>query len=280
MNRDPRQQAYLHAMGIDVWVRRDAEPAVADDPTSEVPVSTNPTIEAEAFRDTPLAYPEVPNVKSLNWPDLEQQVVSCQLCELHATRTQAVFGVGNQQADWLIIGEAPGAEEDRQGEPFVGRAGQLLNEMLKAIGLQREQVYIANVLKCRPPNNRDPEPEEVETCKPFLLQQIQLIKPKLVCSLGNFATQTLLGKKVGITKVRGRTFPLPEFVLFPMLHPAAALHKVDLQAPLREDFKKLKTVLDTMSKPETKSTIPSSPAPSQAQPEESTQSIQLNLFGS
>ena len=121
MNRDPRQQAYLNAMGIDVWVRRDTGSAITEVPISEEPVSERPSIVAEEFNGTSLSNTEVSNVKSLNWSDLEQQVVSCQLCELHATRTQAVFGVGNQQADWLIIGEAPGADEDRQGEPFVGR---------------------------------------------------------------------------------------------------------------------------------------------------------------
>lgn len=180
----------------------------------------------------------------------------------------------------MFVGEAPGYYEDKQGEPFVGAAGKLLTELLESVGLSRSEIYIANVIKCRPPNNRDPETDEVETCKPFLLQQIQLIKPKLVCSLGNFATQTLLGQKVGITKVRGRTFHLPEFILFPLLHPAAALHQVNLKAPLREDFEKLKAVLDTMSKPETKSMTPSTPEASQVQPEEPTQSTQLNLFGS
>jgi DNA polymerase len=139
-----------------------------------------------------------------DWTELRARVATCVRCGLCATRTQTVFGVGNLNAEWLIVGEAPGAEEDRQGEPFVGRAGQLLNAMLRAVGLAREQVYIANVLKCRPPENRNPAPIEIESCMPHLWKQIELINPKVVCTLGNFATQTILGKKVGITKVRGR----------------------------------------------------------------------------
>jgi DNA polymerase len=158
-----------------------------------------------------------------------------------------VFGVGNPHASVMFVGEAPGFYEDQKGEPFVGAAGQLLNELLQSVGLSRADIYIANVIKCRPPNNRDPEPQEVDTCKPFLLQQIATIKPKLVCSLGNWATQTLLERKVGITRVRGQAFYLKEFVLFPLLHPAAALHQGAMLEPLREDFQKLKEFLDRHS---------------------------------
>jgi DNA polymerase len=147
----------------------------------------------------------------------------------------------------MFVGEAPGFYEDQQGVPFIGAAGKLLTKLLESVGLSREDIYIANVVKCRPPNNRDPQPDEINTCKPFLLQQIQIIKPKLVCSLGNFATHVLLGRKVGITKVRGQTFHLPEFILFPLLHPAAALHQGNLLVPLREDFQKLKGVLESMN---------------------------------
>ncbi|NKB81687.1 MAG: uracil-DNA glycosylase [Nitrospirales bacterium] len=195
----------------------------------------------------------------------------CQQCQLSAGRTQVVFGSGNPHATIMFVGEAPGFYEDQQGVPFVGAAGKLLTTLLESVGLLRSEIYIANVIKCRPPNNRNPEPNEVETCKPFLLQQIQLIKPHLVCSLGNFATQTLLNRKVGITKVRGQVFRLPEFVLFPLLHPAAALHQGNLQAPLREDFHKLKTVLDEMRENALKEPDkPTSPEPSQP--------VQMNLF--
>jgi DNA polymerase len=125
------------------------------------------------------------------------------LCPLHATRTQAVFGVGNRTADWMVIGEAPGADEDRQGEPFVGRAGQLLNSMLKAIGLERGQVFIANILKSRPPNNRDPRPEEVRACLPYLYRQIELVNPTLILCVGRIAAQTLLETTAPIGKLRG-----------------------------------------------------------------------------
>lgn len=160
-----------------------------------------------------------------------------------------VFGTGNPQADIMFVGEAPGFYEDREGVPFVGAAGKLLTELLQSVGLSRSDIFIANVIKCRPPNNRDPLPDEIDTCKPFLLQQIEFIRPKLVCTLGNFATQTLLEKKVGITKVRGQAIPLANFVVFPLLHPAAALHQGNLRVPLKEDFQKLKTVLEQMSKP-------------------------------
>jgi uracil-DNA glycosylase family 4 len=144
---------------------------------------------------------------------------------LHATRKQAVFGVGNQQADWLIIGEAPGAEEDRQGEPFVGRAGQLLNAMLKAIGLKREQVYIANILKCRPPNNRDPRPEEAACCSPYLQRQIELIQPRLILALGRIAAQRLLQTNTSLARLRGKVHTL-ESTQSPVIvtyHPAYLL---------------------------------------------------------
>ena len=165
----------------------------------------------------------------------------------------------------------------------MGAAGKLLTELLRAIGLERSDIYIANVIKCRPPKNRDPLPDEIDTCKPFLLQQIQLIQPKLVCTLGNFATQTLLERKVGITKVRGQVIQLENFVVFPLLHPAAALHQGNLRVPLKEDFQKLKTVLEQMSKtpniPNTSSPptlAKSKNAPSKETPAEPP--TQMNLF--
>lgn len=180
--------------------------------------------------------------------ELADSLHDCQRCPLAKLgRHQVVFGVGNPQASVMFVGEAPGFHEDQKGEPFVGAAGQLLNELLQSVGLSRADIYIANVIKCRPPNNRDPEPQEVDTCKPFLLKQIALIRPKLVCSLGNWATQTLLERKVGITRVRGQAFYMKEFVLFPLLHPAAALHQSSMLQPLREDFQKLKDFLDRHS---------------------------------
>ena len=177
--------------------------------------------------------------------ELAKSLHNCQQCKLAKLgRTQVVFGVGNPHASIMFVGEAPGFNEDQKGEPFVGAAGKLLNDLLASANLSRDQIYIANVIKCRPPNNRDPEPDEVDTCKPFLMQQIQMIRPKLVCTLGNWATQTLLERKVGITKVKAQAFYMKDFVIFPLLHPAAALHQGNLLDTLKEDFKKLKDFLD------------------------------------
>ena len=181
--------------------------------------------------------------------DLCESLRNCQQCRLASGRTQVVFGSGNPEASIMFVGEAPGFHEDKQGVPFVGAAGKLLTELLESVGLSRSQIYIANVIKCRPPGNRDPAPDEVETCKPFLLQQIQLIKPHLVCSMGNFATQTLLERKVGITKVHGQPFELADFRLFPLFHPAAALHNDHLLPQLREDFQKLRQIVEAMAAP-------------------------------
>jgi DNA polymerase len=178
----------------------------------------------------------------------------------------------------MFVGEAPGLNEDQKGEPFVGAAGKILNDLLASAGLSRDHIYIANVIKCRPPNNRDPEQDEVETCKPFLLQQIQLIRPKLVCTLGNWATQTLLERKVGITKVKAQAFYLKDFVLFPLLHPAAALHQGNLLVTLKEDFKKLKEFLDRHSKPVEPTSTTSTPA-APGLNIESPQPAQMDLFG-
>lgn len=213
--------------------------------------------------------------------ELADSLHNCQRCPLAKLgRTQVVFGVGNPQASVMFVGEAPGFYEDQKGEPFVGSAGQLLNDLLQSAGLSRADIYIANVIKCRPPNNRDPEPQEVETCKPFLLQQIAMIRPKLVCSLGNWATQTLLERKVGITRVRGQAFYLKEFVLFPLLHPAAALHQGSMLQPLREDFQKLKEFLDRHSQ-EAATEGPSSAATRPLQIDTPTAAAQqMDLFGS
>lgn len=210
--------------------------------------------------------------------ELARSLHNCQLCKLAKLgRSQVVFGVGNPHATVMFVGEAPGFYEDQQGEPFVGAAGKLLNELLQSAGLSRSDIYIANVIKCRPPNNRDPEPDEVETCKPFLLQQIAMIRPTLVCTLGNWATQTLLERKVGITKVRGQAFYMKDFVLFPLLHPAAALHQGSMLEPLREDFKKLREFLDRNTKPD-EPTI-ATPIAAPTLDIEPPQPTQMDLFG-
>lgn len=145
-------------------------------------------------------------ISCLDWDALQQAVAVCTRCELHRTRTQTVFGVGDREADWMFVGEAPGAEEDRQGEPFVGRAGKLLDAMLAAVGRKREEVYIANVLKSRPPNNRDPHGEEVQQCGAYLLRQIDLVRPRLLIAMGRFAAQSLLNTTRPISKLRGEVF--------------------------------------------------------------------------
>jgi uracil-DNA glycosylase len=172
--------------------------------------------------------------------ELYKEVQICTRCPLHETRSKTVFGAGNADADLMFVGEAPGAEEDRQGLPFVGRAGGLLNQMLEEIGLTREDVFIANVLKSRPPGNRDPLPAEIQACEPWLWAQVQLIEPRVVCTLGNFATKLLSGSQTGITKVRG-TPQVHELGgrmvhLLPLFHPAAALRTPAVKETLRGDF--------------------------------------------
>lgn len=212
--------------------------------------------------------------------ELSTSLRDCQRCKLAKLgRSQVVFGVGNPHASIMFVGEAPGFYEDQKGEPFVGAAGKLLNDLLQSAGLSRSEIYIANVIKCRPPNNRDPEPDEVETCKPFLMEQIGLIKPKLVCTLGNWATQTLMERKVGITKVRGQAFYLKDFVLFPLFHPAAALHQGNLMESLREDFKKLKTYLDKMRAEAPPASTPAHPDRSSSETQEGEAVTQMSLFG-
>lgn len=173
------QRQFLDELGVQVWVRRHPAGGSASDSGSTLPAGAA-------------------------WEALRAEVASCTRCPLHRTRTQTVFGVGNTAARWMIIGEAPGAEEDRQGEPFVGPAGQLLNEMLRAVGLARSDVFIANVLKCRPPDNRDPTPAEAEACADFLRRQVQLVAPRLILAVGRIAAQNLLHQEVPVGRLRGR----------------------------------------------------------------------------
>ena len=173
----------------------------------------------------------------IDWIPLKAAVSGCTRCALHQTRTQTVFGVGDQNADWMLIGEAPGAEEDRLGDPFVGQAGKLLDNMLAAIGLsRRENVYIANVLKCRPPGNRNPSPEEVAKCSPHLLQQIALIEPKLILAMGRFAAQTLLKSDASIASLRGRVHSYAGVPLIVTYHPAYLLRTLEDKAKAWEDL--------------------------------------------
>ncbi len=183
--------AYLKQLEIDVWIPRDAA------------ILNNATLDREQL------------IARMDWEALELSVKQCTACPLHQSRTQAVFGSGSKTADLLVIGEAPGAHEDKQGEPFVGRAGQLLTAMLQAIGLQRQDVYIANVLKSRPPNNRDPSMDEVNACIPYLLRQIELMQPKLILAIGRIAAHYLLNEQRSMAELRGKLFDYmlkPSFV--------------------------------------------------------------------
>jgi len=180
----------------------------------------------------------VPAKDKVSWQDLKTRVRNCTDCRLRAGCTQTVFGVGNEQADWLLVGEAPGAEEDRLGEPFVGQAGKLLDNMLAAVGLsRRENVYIANVLKCRPPGNRNPEPDEVAKCSPHLLKQIALIRPKLIVAMGRFAAQTLVGSDATIASLRGRVHHYAGVPLIVTYHPAYLLRNLPDKAKAWADLR-------------------------------------------
>jgi DNA polymerase len=203
-----------------------------------------------------------------------QLVSSCTKCRLSETRTQVVFGSGNPDADLIFVGEAPGFHEDKQGLPFVGQAGKLLEKLLAGIGLERSDVYIANVLKCRPPGNRDPNPDEIEACEAHLFRQIELIRPKVVATLGNFATKLLSGKPLGITRVHGQeqwtTLGGNRVMLYPLYHPAAALYTPAMLKILEEDFRRLPELLGR-----TTEVVPE-PQPVHLAPPEPT--VQLGLF--
>jgi uracil-DNA glycosylase family 4 len=235
-----QRQAYLDAMGIQQWVRRHGSMEQAEEaPATEMaPPPAQPSVGhslAEKRPEPVIAEPVVteadlvaspparPECEGLDWAGLRAKVSTCTACDLHRGRTQTVFGVGNEQADWMIIGEAPGAEEDRQGEPFVGRAGQLLNNMLKAIGLKRESVYIANILKCRPPNNRDPRPEEIIQCEAYLRRQVELVAPKVILAVGRIAAHNLLKVDTPLGKMRGQVHHYGNTPVVVTYHPAYLL---------------------------------------------------------
>ena len=208
MTAESVRLAYLDAIGIDVFALRatggaTAEPALDDRPA-----------ERSAFDQDPAS-----------WPQLRRAVEGCTRCALHKGRTRTVFGVGSPEADWMIVGEAPGAEEDRRGEPFVGRAGQLLDEMLRAVGLSRESAFIANILKCRPPNNRDPAASEAEACRSYLERQIELVHPRIILAVGRIAAQQLLRSEETVGRLRGRVHTLgnPEIPVVVTYHPAYLL---------------------------------------------------------
>jgi DNA polymerase len=216
---DAHKLACLEMLGVDVYVRRELPTSIAL--ASPAAASFDP----EPLPAPPAAAGSERAEDDLDWEPLRTMVAACRRCELHATRTQTVFGVGSHSARWMFIGEAPGADEDRQGEPFVGRAGQLLTSMIKALGFDREDVYIANVLKCRPPGNRDPRPEEARSCRGYLERQIELVSPTLVIAVGRIAAQTLLETDTPLAKLRGRVHVLGgrRWPLVVTYHPAYLL---------------------------------------------------------
>ncbi|MBL8197732.1 MAG: uracil-DNA glycosylase [Chromatiales bacterium] len=226
--RGPRQQRVLEAIGVQVWVPRAGSVPVPDPAPVRVP-----DVAPMHMQSAP-----IPESGLTAWTELRAEVAACTRCALHKTRTQTVFGTGSPQARWLVIGEAPGADEDRQGEPFVGRAGQLLTEMLRAVGVSREQVFIANVLKCRPPENRDPTPEEAKSCESYLQRQIALIQPSLILVVGRIAAQNLLQVDTPIGKLRGEVHAwgptrIPVVVTY---HPAYLLRSPGQKARAWDDL--------------------------------------------
>jgi len=196
---------YLQAMGITRWVRRSHDLAPIASQVTE-PVPEQALAVKETIELSPVQTPDSHNVDALDWPALERVVSNCNACDLHSTRSQTVFGSGDLNADWLIIGEAPGADEDREGQPFVGRAGQLLTAMIGAMGMKREQIFITNILKCRPPQNRDPDVEEVMACQPYLRRQIELLQPKIILAVGRIAAQNLLNTHETMKAMRGNPY--------------------------------------------------------------------------
>lgn len=210
---------YLDAMDIQVWESLQAPPVTgADDRAQD---------------------------RDVIWQQLERNVADCTQCELHGTRTQAVFGVGDRNAELLVIGEAPGRDEDLQGEPFVGRAGQLLNAMLAAIGMTRQQVYIANILKCRPPNNRDPRPEEAAACNSWLQQQVELIQPAVILALGRVAAHNLLNTEQSLASLRNRQHEYAGIPLIVSYHPAYLLRRPVEKRKSWQDLKHVRTMINS-----------------------------------
>ncbi len=226
MNLNEQQRrAYLDAMGIDVWVPRGAPEAEVD-----IPLAAQPTAAG-----------------ALDWDALQASVSTCTGCTLHQSRTQTVFGVGNPDADWLFIGEAPGAEEDRRGEPFVGRSGQLLDQMLAAIGQSRRSVFIANIIKCRPPNNRDPKPEEAAACRGYLERQIEIVKPKIIIAVGKISAQNLLGTDSPLGRLRGKRHSFGNVPLIVTYHPAYLLRSPSQKRKSWDDLRLARSIVRELS---------------------------------
>jgi DNA polymerase len=240
---EQRRQQYLKAMGLTLWQRRSVGDARGEGESQEAMEGAHreapeiSRVQPDPIEQT-MSDRDASKSTQLDWQGLQESVKACRACELRAGCTQTVFGVGNPQAELLVIGEAPGADEDRQGEPFVGRAGQLLNGMLLAMGYKREAVFIANIVKCRPPNNRDPKPEEALSCEPYLLRQIELIKPKVILSVGRISAQNLLKTDITVGKLRGRIhrFGSEGIPLVVTYHPAYLLRSPEQKGKAWQDL--------------------------------------------
>ena len=257
MSLDARQRAMLNEMGVRLF----APPAPlgnVDGTSPNAPRQVGGTADLRPARaheiPAPLSQPverpvvvsrdRLPGVDHMDWDALREAVAACHACKLCEGRTKTVFGVGDLQADWLLVGEAPGENEDRQGEPFVGQAGKLLDNMLGSLGLsRREQVYIANVLKCRPPGNRNPEPDEIAQCEPFLRRQVALLRPKIILAMGRFAVQTLLQTTEPIGRLRGRVHRYQDVPVVVTYHPAYLLRNLPDKAKAWSDLVLAQSVL-------------------------------------
>ncbi len=244
MRWDERQLAMLREMGIRLWGPR-PDPVPGSDGSPLPPARPGVSEVAAAHDPVAVAEPGArtgSSVATLDWPALRETVAACRACELCEGRRQTVFGVGNVRAHWMIVGEAPGEQEDRQGEPFVGKSGRLLDNMLRAVGLTRaeaepaKQVYIANAVKCRPPGNRNPEPDELAKCEPFLVRQVQLVQPKIIIAMGRFAVHSLLRSTEPIGRLRGRVHRYEGVPLIVTYHPAYLLRNPEDKAKAWDDL--------------------------------------------
>ncbi len=248
MRWDERQRAMLAEMGVRVWAApEDAAAPGTTEPLADVPPApakrvAPPLAQSPVPAPSPRRVEPLSPVATLDWPALRETVAACTACKLCEGRRQAVFGVGNERAHWMIVGEAPGEQEDRQGEPFVGKSGQLLDNMLRAIALTRgeaepaRQVYIANTIKCRPPGNRNPEPDELSKCEPFLIRQVQLVQPKIIVAMGRFAVHSLLRSTEPIGRLRGRVHAYQGVPLIVTYHPAYLLRNPEDKAKAWDDL--------------------------------------------
>lgn len=245
MRWDDRQRAMLREMGVRLWFPPQPDP-LRGSVGSPLPPAERGVGEAGASHDSgvvarPVVQTPLPTT-GLDWAALREAVVACTACKLCEGRRQTVFGVGNLRAHWMIVGEAPGEQEDRQGEPFVGKSGQLLDNMLRALGLTRgeadpaRQVYIANTIKCRPPGNRNPEPDELAKCEPFLVRQVQLVQPKIIVAMGRFAVHSLLRSTEPIGRLRGRVHTYQGVPLIVTYHPAYLLRNPEDKARAWDDL--------------------------------------------